>query len=194
MFRENELVFLLNPYMPRMNIWLTLVLLVRDADAVAPSEVHLGALFPMFKSEVCRRQSALLHHARLIVPVCLQAAGFGLDSSGLRRFTSFYLALAELNNKTDGIADNLLPNTQLKFALRDSKRSSADAFFSALQLGTEVFSNQGVSAIVGAASSSPSTSAAVVASQLQARLECLVDCLSPSFRRLLQPSANRTSA
>ena len=40
----------------------------------------------------------------------------------------------ELNNKTDGVADDLLPNTTLQFALRASKRDDSRAFFGALPL------------------------------------------------------------
>ena len=64
--------------------------------------------------------------------------------------------------RTDGIADNLLPNTQLKFAYRDSKRDDSSAFFGALELTQSAFDQKGVHAIVGAASSGPSMSAALV--------------------------------
>ena len=90
-----------------------------------------------------------------------------LDVAGIRCFSSFYLALKEINGKHDGIADDLLPNTNLTFALHDSKRSISGAFFGALHLATDAFNAQGVSAIVGAASSGPSASAAVVSAQLR---------------------------
>eukprot|EP00966_Prymnesium_polylepis_P156230 3609346-Prymnesium_polylepis.1 len=64
--------------------------------------------------------------------------------------------------RTDGIADNLLPNTQLKFAYRDSKRDDSSAFFGALELTQSAFDQKGVHAIVGAASSGPSMAAALV--------------------------------
>ena len=50
-----------------------------------------------------------------------QSAGYGRSLSGVRRFAAFRLALSEINNKTDGIADDLLPDTQLRYAHRDSK-------------------------------------------------------------------------
>ena len=68
----------------------------------------------------------------------------------------------EINDKTDGVEDWLLPNTQLKYAYRDSKRDDSAAFFGALALTQDVFGGDGVSAIVGAASSGPSASAAIV--------------------------------
>jgi ABC-type branched-subunit amino acid transport system substrate-binding protein len=74
------------------------------------------------------------------------------------------------NNKTDGVADDLLPNTQLTYAYRDSKRSSQAAFFGALELARETFvtaQGRGVSAIVGAASSGPSGAAARVTAQYE---------------------------
>ncbi|KAL1524858.1 hypothetical protein AB1Y20_019738 [Prymnesium parvum] len=112
----------------------------------APSEVYLGALFPMFRT---------------------QNANFGIDSSGIRRFASFYMAIKEINDKTDGVEDWLLPNTQLKYALRDSKRDDSSAFFGALALTREVFGGKGVSGIIGAASSGPTASAAIVTSRSQ---------------------------
>ena len=109
--------------------------------AAQVTEVRLGALFPMFRT---------------------QAASYAKDSSGIRRFSAFYLALAEINNKADGIVDWMLPNTTLTFAYRDSKRDDSSAFFSALELTRDSFGGSGVSAIIGAASSGPSASAALV--------------------------------
>jgi hypothetical protein len=163
-------------------VWLILSLL-RSGITTVPTEVRVGGLFPMYKTEVLladidTASTLPTTHIRAHATVSLhcrtcrcstQAAGFGLDGSGVRRFTSAYLAMREINDKGDGIADSLLPNTQLKLAFRDSKRSPGFAFFGALQLGTEAFYSAGVSAIIGAASSGPSSSAALVTAQLQAR-------------------------
>lgn len=102
--------------------------------------VRIGGLFPRFKTS---------------------AAAFGLDTSGVRRLTAFVQAVNEINNKTDGIADDLLPNTRLLFATRDSKRDTGSAFLGARQLVLEAFDGLGVSAVVGAASSGPSQLAAL---------------------------------
>ena len=105
-----------------------------------PATVRVGCLSPSFKTA---------------------AAGLGTDDSGIKRFSSFYLALKEINNKTDGVWDDLLPNTTLQFAWVDSKRDDAAALFGALELATNAFSSEGVVGVVGAASSGPSTSAAL---------------------------------
>ena len=117
-----------------------------DVPETGVSTVRIGALFPMFKTE---------------------AAGYGLDTSGVRRFSSFYMALKEINDKSDGVADHLLPNTQLLFRIRDSKRSNGKAFLAAIDLASEVFNKEGVAAIIGAASSGPSASAATITAQFQ---------------------------
>eukprot|EP00966_Prymnesium_polylepis_P213844 4952497-Prymnesium_polylepis.1 len=67
-----------------------------------------------------------------------------------------YQALVELNNKTDGVADDLLPNRPLEFVYRDSKCDRAWALEGALALR-----NMGVDAIVGAGCSSASEMAAL---------------------------------
>eukprot|EP00966_Prymnesium_polylepis_P280195 6473822-Prymnesium_polylepis.1 len=115
-----------------------------DVPSAGVSIVRIGALFPIFKTA---------------------AAGYGLDASGVRRFTSFYLALKEINDKNDGVADDLLPNTQLLFAFRDSKRDDGSAFLGALDHASNVFGGDGVSGIIGAASSDPSMAAATISSQ-----------------------------
>lgn len=123
-------------------VLLRYVLLIANVvGSVVPSVVRLGALFPMFKTE---------------------RANFAMDISGIRRFSAFLLALNEINNKTDGIEDYLLPNTRLEYAFCDSKRDDESAFFCALSLAQTVFGGDGTSAIVGAASSGPSSAAALV--------------------------------
>ena len=121
-----------------------LCLLTMFSRTVGVAEVRIGALVPIFRASTGQK-----------------------DTSGVRRFSSFYMAVSEINNKSDGVDDWLLPNTRLSFALRDSKRDDSAAFFGALALTREVFSGEGCSAIVGAASSGPSEAAAVVASRLQ---------------------------
>ena len=113
--------------------------------ATPPATVNIGGLFPMFKTS---------------------AASYAKDASGIDRFSAFKLAIDEINDKTDGIADTLLPNTQLRFAYRDSKRDDGSAFFGALELTRDTFGGAGVSAIVGAASSGPSMSAALVTAKM----------------------------
>eukprot|EP00966_Prymnesium_polylepis_P085226 1973366-Prymnesium_polylepis.1 len=78
-----------------------------------------------------------------------------------------YQALREINNKTDGVADHLLPSQRLRFAYKDSKCDANTALASALHLAEYAFSGLGVNAIVGAGCSSASLSAAQVAAGAQ---------------------------
>ena len=101
--------------------------------------VRIGALFPMLKNSG------------------------SLDQSGMLRLGAFLLAIDEINNKTDGIADGLLPRTKLEFVLRDSRRDYLAALVGALELVGTCSSagvSDGIVAAVGAASSGPSESAA----------------------------------
>lgn len=109
------------------------------------TSVRVGALFPMVKFQ--GTDSATL------------------DQGGILRLTAFLLAVDEINNKTDGVADGLLPNTELRFVLRDSRRDPLVALVGALELVGSCSagapdSQEGIVAAVGAASSGPSESAA----------------------------------
>ena len=111
-------------------------------------EFRIGALFPMF----------------------INAAGASagaIDTGGVQRMHGFLMALREINNKTDGIGDNLLPNTTLKLAARDSKRDTGAAFFGALHLCDRAFGDAGVHVFVGAASSAPSIQGALISTEFR---------------------------
>ena len=118
----------------------------------APDVVRLGGLFPRFRTA---------------------ASDYSKDLSGIRRYVAFVQAIQEINNKTDGIADNLLPNTRIEFTQRDSKRDDATAFFEARELVIEAFGGQGVDAVVGAASSGPSSLAALATRSHATCASCL---------------------
>ncbi len=111
--------------------------LVLHACATPISTVRIGGLFPRFRMDGSK------------------------DLSGIRRFVAFVQAIREINNKTDGVADHLLPSTRIEFTHRDSKRDGATTFFEARALATTAFGGRGVHAVVGAASSGPSGLAAL---------------------------------
>ncbi|KAL1495369.1 hypothetical protein AB1Y20_016744 [Prymnesium parvum] len=96
---------------------------------------------------------------------------FGTEASGFSRFSwspraGVYQALREINNKTDGVEDHLLPNTQLLYAYRDSKCDSSVALQGALHLTQDVFGGAGVDVIIGAGCSDASVTAAQVAASV----------------------------
>ena len=70
------------------------------------------------------------------------------------RLGAFLMAIDEINNKTDGIADDLLPKTRLDFVLRDSRRDNLAALIGALELvGTCGVGHSGGSSGIVAATS-----------------------------------------
>ena len=79
----------------------------------SPSEVLIGVQFPIFKAK---------------------PPEYAIDNGGRRRFAAFLMALREVNNKTDGIMDSILPNTEVKFAFYDSKRDSGHAMLNAMSI------------------------------------------------------------
>jgi len=116
-------------------------LLVAAAAALEPpADVRLGVLLPMFRSDG--------------------------TSAGWFPRSGVYQAVRELNNKSDGVADELLPNTTLRVSYRDSKCDPGVGLRSAIELTRDAFSQAGVQAIVGAGCSSASVYAAQVATAL----------------------------
>ena len=105
---------------------------------------------------------------------------FGSEETGYAPFpwsprVGVYQALVELNNKTDGSFDDILPNTLLLGAYRDDHCDATGGLGGAIQL-TNSFGGQGVSAIIGAGCSASSVTAAQVASldQVKPRVEYTV--------------------
>eukprot|EP00966_Prymnesium_polylepis_P270894 6258250-Prymnesium_polylepis.1 len=74
-----------------------------------------------------------------------------------------YQALREINNKSDGVADDLLPFTRIEVAYADSKCDRNAGLAAALHLTSSAFQGQGVSAIIGAGCSDATVVAAQVA-------------------------------
>ena len=93
---------------------------------------------------------------------------FGTAKSGHTSHASWsprvgvYQALREINNKSDGVSDQLLPNTRIEFAFYDDKCDSSEGLAGALAL-TRGVSAIPTSAIIGAGCSSASLMAAQVA-------------------------------
>eukprot|EP01041_Mallomonas_annulata_P008621 gene8621-17784_t len=75
-----------------------------------------------------------------------------LDNIGAQYLASFLMAVREINNKTDGIADDLLPNIDLVIAVRNTKQKFIETFQAATELSTKAFNNSGIQAAIGPAS------------------------------------------
>jgi hypothetical protein len=74
------------------------------------------------------------------------------DYSGTQSLAAMIMALNEINNKSDGIYDDILPNTKLQFVVRPTKRSFSISVNSAAYVAGTAFGGQGVIAAVGPAS------------------------------------------
>ena len=110
--------------------------------AAPPAVVRVGVLMPMFRP-------SRLNYRR---------AGHWADSSR----SAIFLAFREINNKTDGIADHLLPETHLAVAYADSRCDGGYGVAAALEVARDAFNGHGVSGIVGTGCSSSATTAAYI--------------------------------
>eukprot|EP00966_Prymnesium_polylepis_P075967 1761194-Prymnesium_polylepis.1 len=104
------------------------------------TELRIGVLLPMFETE---------------------SAGFAEVSWSPR--IGALQALREINNKSDGVADHLLPTTHLRVAYADSKCDGAHGVTSTLHVTQNAFVGQGVHAIIGTGCSGAASTAAHVA-------------------------------
>ena len=87
---------------------------------------------------------------------------YAYSMKGANRFAAVYMAIKEINDKTDGIADDLLPNTQIKFAYHDTHADSYFGFFDAANLVSNAFGGKPISAVIGPAFSGVSAEVATV--------------------------------
>ena len=101
-------------------------------ESARPAEVKIGGLFPTIKE--------------------FDGSSYPIDGGGKRRQLAFLLAIDAVNDKTDGRYDGILPETVVKYTVRDSKRSTGHA-----TVGASSLVNEGkVDFVIGAASSGPS--------------------------------------
>eukprot|EP01041_Mallomonas_annulata_P012206 gene12206-25635_t len=68
---------------------------------------------------------------------------------GSHRISAMLMALKEINDKSDGVHDDLLPKTKLKFALKTPIQTFIRGLEAAQELTKESFGGQGVKAVVG---------------------------------------------
>jgi ABC-type branched-subunit amino acid transport system substrate-binding protein len=94
------------------------------SDATFPSVAKVGLLFPF-----------------------LDASG-KIDDDGAQCLAAFLMAVREINNKTDGVFDDILPNTKLVVAVRSSYGYEA-AVSGTKDLIENVFGGTGVHVVIG---------------------------------------------
>ena len=119
-----------------MPILLAAVCLVASAAASAPPAVNIGGLFSIFDSDG------------------------NPDNEAIQLQAAFLMAVEDLNNKSDGMFDDVLPDTQLKFAVRGSSKRHANVA-SALELleSVDIGGDVGVHALINGLQSDSHTGA-----------------------------------
>jgi len=105
-----------------------------------PKEIFIGFVFPMFDYT----------HPYLV------------NRNGIQYLAAFLMAVKDINDKTDGIRDDLLPKTKIKFAVRSSTGAFIDNVRDAIELSTKVFNGTGIKAAVGAADNDASNAIAQI--------------------------------
>lgn len=87
-----------------------------------------------------------------------------VNIAGNQCLAAFLMAVRAINNKTDGLYDDILPNTTLKFAIRSSDGSYANAVRDSIDL-TESFNRKGIVAVIGQASDDEAKASALALSE-----------------------------
>eukprot|EP01041_Mallomonas_annulata_P010870 gene10870-22695_t len=72
-----------------------------------------------------------------------------VDENGILNIAAMLLALSEINNKSDGLYDDILPKTHLKFALRSTKGDFLEGSNGAQDFALRVFNGSGVVGVIG---------------------------------------------
>eukprot|EP00736_Rhodelphis_marinus_P008687 Rmarinus@m.23256 len=90
------------------------------------------------------------------------------NEHGVANMAGFLMAVDEINNKTDGVLDNVLPQTQIVYGIRDTERDTNKAYIEASSLITDPHYSSGsqvsLIALVGARYSTTSEAVQAVAS------------------------------
>jgi hypothetical protein len=131
-------------------ILLLFLALISPSEAVdsvqPPSQVRLGMMMAMFRPQ-------RLNYRR---------AGGWADSTR----SATMMGLREINNKSDGLSDWLLPRTRLLLSFADSRCDGGYGVSAVLQL-KDAFQGRGVSGIIGPGCASAATTASTVTDSTQ---------------------------
>eukprot|EP01041_Mallomonas_annulata_P009357 gene9357-19409_t len=93
----------------------------------------------------------------LIAPkMSLFGSTVSINVAGNQAIAATIMAIREINNKTDGIADDILPNTLLKLAFRSPRLDFLKAIKAALDFTSSAFNGTGILGMIGTAGSEPS--------------------------------------
>ena len=71
------------------------------------------------------------------------------NAVGAHRRAGMQMAIHEINNKTDGLYDDILPNVIVKYAIRDSHVTFSNAVLQTLDMTNNAFKPHGIHAVVG---------------------------------------------
>ena len=72
-----------------------------------------------------------------------------LDVGGAQRRAGFQMAIQDINNKADGLYDDILPLVVVKHAIRDGHVSFSDTVIQTLDMTNNAFSPHGVHGVIG---------------------------------------------
>ena len=76
--------------------------------------------------------------------------------------SGFIMAVNEINNKNDGIFDDILPDVHVRFGVRDSLHTFENSVLAAIDLTQHQFLPNGVDAVIGAGDNSVSEALAAI--------------------------------
>ena len=102
------------------------------STTIVDPEIRLGFYYPMFPQYLVPPSEFLPSH------------------TGIQNLAAIKMAIDELNNKTDGIFDDILPETQIKFACRVNPTSFTDTAIEVIDLETVAFGGLGIEVAIGA--------------------------------------------
>ena len=105
-----------------ISVWRQLLATSTPSTTGIKGQLNVGAIFPT-----------------------IDATG-ALNTVAMMRQAGFILAVREINNKTDGIFDDILPNVHVRIAVRDSHQTFANTVLAALDMIKTI----GVQAVIGA--------------------------------------------
>jgi len=83
-------------------------------------------------------------------------------SSLLTSCSGFLMAINEINNKNDGVFDDILPDVHVRFGVRDSLHTFQNSVLAAIDLTQHEFLPHGVDAVIGAGDNSVTEALAAI--------------------------------
>ena len=147
-----------------MMVNLLMAMVIAQQQQQPTTYLDVGGIFPLLTTTGTVDPVGVMRQAGKIVIVMtnLVRIQHQLTHPSFLSPSAFIMAVNEINNKNDGIFDDILPDVHVRYGVRDSLHTFQNSVLAAIDLTQKQFLPHGVDALIGAGDNSVSEALAAI--------------------------------